>query len=345
MRRSTALRAALLAAAAAVAGVLAWTGGDPPPPPPPPPAPPPAPAPPPPPPPTDGPPIVLPPPPAPPPRIPSQGFIPSGLPEWDFEVPEGEEGPVVVGRVTKAGDSDPDCWIALESAADPGRAGRSVLGSFNDGGFRLTGLPEGRYRVRARMEGAAAVYSEEFDAVPGVVVDAGLLVLRNDGAIAGVVLDPAGEAADAVVNLFGRDPATLKPRIVATARAVGRQGFQLPPHETGPFTLSVVGDAGWALVEGASDDAGLAWMEVRLRAYGRIAIDALPEGVQPVGVTLEARSVPDLGSRPPRLTAKPGETLERVLPGKWLATFHRGWGATGKEFAVEEGKEFRLDPR
>ena len=244
-----------------------------------------------------------------------------------------------------AGFSYPFWWSAVVSAAYPGREDRSVLVSFNDGGFRLTGFPEGRYRVRARMEGAAAVYSEEFDAVPGVVVDAGLLVLRNDGAIAGVVLDPAGEAADAVVNLFGRDPATLKPRIVATARAVGRQGFQLPPHETGPFTLSVVGDAGWALVEGASDDAGLAWMEVRLRAYGRIAIDALPEGVQPVGVTLEARSVPDLGSRPPRLTAKPGETLERVLPGKWLATFHRGWGATGKEFAVEEGKEFRLDPR
>jgi hypothetical protein len=252
---------------------------------------------------------------------------------------------VVVGRVTRTGDPDPDCWISLESLEEPGREDPSVLESFDDGGFRLTRFRPGRYRVRARMDGAAAVYSREFHAVEGAVVDAGLLVLRDDGAISGILLDPGGRAVDGVVSLFGRDPATLRPRVVGTARALGRQGFQLPPHESGPFTLGVRAAEGWARVEGAADEGGLAWVEVRLRPWGRVEVGALPGGEGGAAIRLLPLEVPDLGSRPAALEARPGGTLEGVLPGRWKALIPREGGVEEREVVVPEGAAARLDPR
>lgn len=253
--------------------------------------------------------------------------------------------PVVVGRVTRTGDPDPDCWISLESLEEPGREDPSVLESFNEGGFRLTRFRPGRYRVRARMDGAAAVYSREFDAREGTVVDAGLLVLRDDGAIAGILLDAGGRAVDGVVSLFGRDPATLRPRVVGTARALGRQGFQLPPHESGPFTLGVRAAEGWARVEGAADERGLAWVEVRLRPYGRVEMGGLPGVEEPAPLRLLPLEVPDLGSRQAPLEARPGATLEGVLPGRWSVRIPREGGEEAREVLVPEGAAVRVEPR
>lgn len=339
MKRTAAVGTSLLAAALLLAALLLLLGGDPPhlpstpprdpelpllPDPPP----------------QDAPPLL----PAPPARAPSQPFLASGLAPEDLLYPEGVEGPVVVGTVARAGDPDPDCWLALESEEDPDRPDPSEVEALAAGGFRLTRFPPGRYRVRARMDGAAAVYSQPFEARDGAVTDAGHLRLQGPGAIAGVVLDPGGGVDSAEVRLFGRDAATLEGSVVETARSIGRQGFQLAPHEAGEFRLAAAGEGGYAVVAGRTDAAGLGWVEVRLLPWARLEV-SLGEAVAARGGRLRRMEVapvaaPDLGDGAGERSYNRAGAVERLAAGRWRVTLRwtetAPWGEDGERSAAGE---------
>jgi hypothetical protein len=232
---------------------------------------------------------------------------------------------VVVGRVTQYAEPDPDCWVALESVEDPAREDPSTLETLSNGKFRLTGLAPGRYRVRVKGDESVAVYSAAFEARDGAVTDAGVLRLRKPGCIAGVLLDRDGGEVDGSVRLFGRDPATLKRRVVEVSPSVGRQGFQLAPHEAGEFALAAESEEGWALVNAKTDPDGLAWVEARLHPWSSVEAVPAPGADSPLGtrlakITAEPVEVPDLGPRAGPVSADGGGPAPRLLPGKWKVT-------------------------
>jgi hypothetical protein len=236
--------------------------------------------------------------------------------------PADAKGPVVVGIVSQYGDPDPDCWVALESVEEPSRPDPSVLESLSAGRFRLTGFAAGRYRVRARMDDTPAAYSKPFDAKDGEVVDAGHLRLLRRGCVSGLLRDAAGTETDADVRLFGRDPATLKPRIVEDVPCAGRQGFQFAPHEAGEFLFAATGKGGWLVHRGKTDAEGIAWVDVPLKPWSTLEADLAkaPGGAaeaKDLRFVLEPVEVPDVGvPAAPRTQAAPAR-FERLLPGKY----------------------------
>jgi hypothetical protein len=233
--------------------------------------------------------------------------------------PEGAKGPVVVGVVSHYGDPDPDCWVALESVDEPGRPDPSVLESLPAGRFRLTGFGEGRYRVRAKMDDTPAAYSKPFDAKDGAVVDIGHLRLLKRGCVSGLLRDASGEETDADVRLFGRDPASLKPRIVEDVRCLGRQGFQFAPHESGAYRFAASGKAGWIVHDGRTDEGGLAWVDLPLRPWSVLEADLGRDaaGAKDPVITLDPVEVPDLGVPAASRTQPAPARFDRLLPGKY----------------------------
>ena len=265
--------------------------------------------------------------------------------EADFlRYPEGEKGPVVVGVVLKAGDPDPDCWIALEDAADPAREDPSEVETLPGGRFRLRGFTAGRYRVRAKGDDTPAVYSRFLEARDGEVADAGILRLRRPGCVSGVLRDGEGWETDGEVRLFGRDPASLVRRVVEQVPALGRQGFQLAPHEAGEFEIAAAGEAGWAIHRGRTDGAGLAWADIRLRPWASLAADHAPAKpgaleVRGLRCTLEVLEVPDLGAAPAVRSVAGPARFDRLLPGRYhlRSRWEERSGAAWKERTAEAG--------
>jgi hypothetical protein len=283
--------------------------------------------------------------PAPPPDVPPGEPVD---PEEEAEYrayPEDATGPVAYGRIARYADPDPECWVALESVDDPKREDPSVLETLPAGRFRLTGFPPGKYRVRAKGDDSLAAYSSPFEAVDGAVSDVGTIRLRRAGCISGVLLGASGREVGGEVRLFGRDPASLRPRVVEKAPAVGRQGFQLSPHEAGAFSLAAVADEGWAVHAGKTGEDGVAWAELRLRPWGRVR-PAPAEGTTVLGTAAEPLEAPDLGVAAVR-GGEGGAPLERLPAGRWSVTV-RWRGPDGKEAAwtgetrVEDGAEALL---
>jgi hypothetical protein len=261
-----------------------------------------------------------------------------------LERPDGVDGPIVVGRVVSAEDPDPDCWVALESVEDPARADPSVVESLPGGRFRLTGFPPGRYRVRARLDGAPASYSREVDARDRAVADAGVLRLAPPGCVSGVVRDGPGEEVVARVHLLGRHPASLARTILASVNSTPREGFALRPHEAGEFELAVESDAGWAVHRGTTGAGAIAGAEVRLEPWGavrgRLGGDAGRGGAEARlhRVEVEAIDAPPLG----RATERPALALDgsvgRLPAGRYRVTVRWTEGAEaspGRSHAAE----------
>jgi len=332
-------RGAAAVAACAVAALAAWAaalvlqdpGPAPPSPPPPPDAPPPAgPGPraprgrrPPPPPPPTG--VDLPRAPGPPrPSAPLDEEEEAAAEEEMLAYPGGASGPVVVGRVLSPDDPDPDCWVALESAEEPARPDPSVVETLPGGRFRLTGFAPGRYRVRARADGAPAVYSREIVARDGRVADAGVLRLPRPGCIAGTVRDADGAEVEARVHLLGRDPASLVPRIVSSVNSIPRQGFAVEPHERGEFALAVEADAGWAIHRGTTGPEAVAGAEVRLRPWGAVRAGLGGKdgaaGARLSRVEVEALDAPPLGLATRRPALGLEGTVGRLPAGRYRVT-------------------------
>ena len=242
--------------------------------------------------------------------------------------PEGVVGPVAYGRVARYADPDPECWVALESVDDPKREDPSLLETLPDGRFRLTGFLPGKYRVRAKGDDSLAAYSPPFEAVDGAVTDVGTIRLRRAGCISGVLLGAAGREVGGEVRLFGRDPATLQPKVVERALAVGRQGFQLNPHEAGAYSLAAVAEEGWAVHAGRTAEDGVAWAEMRLRPWGRVR-PVPAEGTTVLGTAAAPLEAPDLGVASGR-GGEGAAPLERLPAGRWSVTV-RWRGPDGKE--------------
>lgn len=269
-------------------------------------------------------------------------------PDWRA-YPAEAKGPVVVGVVSLYGDRDPDCWVALESVDEPSRPDPSVLESLSAGRFRLANFAAGRYRVRARMDDTPATYSKPFDAKDGQVTDIGHLRLLKRGCVSGLLRDAAGIETDADVRLFGRDPASLEPRIVEDVRCLGRQGFQFAPHEAGAYRFAATGKAGWIVHEGKTDEGGLAWVDLPLKPWSSLEADldkatpGEPEAKDLVFI-LEPVEVPDVGVPAAPRTQKAPARFERLLPGKYRlrAEWTSGGGpvVTGRrvERTVEVGE-------
>lgn len=245
--------------------------------------------------------------------------------------PEGAAGPVVVGRVTLPGDADPECWIALESVEAPSRRDPSRLESLPGGRFRLTGFAAGRYRVRAKDDDAPAAYSREFAAVDGRVADAGVIPLRRPACLAGIVQDPSGREVAAKVRLLGRDPSSLEPGVVAVVDSIPLQGFQVEPHEAGPYEIAVEADEGWAVQRGRTDDAGFGGVKVRLLPWGALRADPGP-GARVERIVVEARAAPPLGRAARTQTVEGPGPVDRLPAGTYAVRIH--WRA--KEGAEEE---------
>jgi hypothetical protein len=228
----------------------------------------------------------------------------------------------VVGVVSRYGDPDPECWLALESVEEPARPDPSVVETLPEGRFRLTGIPPGRYRVRAKGDDGPAAYSPELQLRDSEVADAGVLRLRKPGCISGVLRDGEGRETDGAVRLFGRDPATLEARVVEAAASVGRQGFQLPPHESGEFRIAADGAAGWILHGGKTDRDGLAWADLRLKPWAAIEADLAPAapgspGAGKVRIDLDPVEVPDLGLPAVARSQEAPARFTGLLPGKY----------------------------
>lgn len=260
-------------------------------------------------------------PPVPPPRRKDPDEADEPADAWK-RYPVGAKGPVVVGVVTRYGDPDPDCWVALERVDDPARPDPSAVETLPEGRFRLTGVPPGKYRVRARPDDGPAAYSAVLDLRDAEVADAGVLRLRRPGCISGVLRDGGGRAIDGTVRLFGRDPATLEARVVETAASAGRQGFQLAPHESGEFRIAASADAGWAVLAAKTDGDGLAWADLRLKPWSEIgaALAAAPPGVLAVGkasIDLDPLEVPDVGLPAMARSQEAPARFTGLLPGKY----------------------------
>ncbi len=238
------------------------------------------------------------------------------------EYPEGVKGPVVVGVVTKYGDPDPECWVALEAADDPARPDPSVVETLEDGRFRLTGMAPGRYRVRVKEDETLPTYSRVFEARDGEVVDAGVLRLRARGCIAGVLRDREGTEVAGEVRLFGRDPATLDARVVESVPCLARQGFQLAAHEAGEYALAATAEEGFAVHRGRTDGDGLAWADLALRPWASLEADLAPAGkgdraARSVRIVLETLEAPDLGIPAPGGNRGAPARFERLPPGRY----------------------------
>jgi hypothetical protein len=273
--------------------------------------------------------------------------------EWK-EYPEGAKGPVVIGRVAKYGDPDPECWVALESVDDPARIDPSEVETLDDGRFRMTGMKPGRYRVRVKEDETLAAYSAVLDLKDGAVAHAGVLRLRRHGSISGVLRDARREEVAGEVRLFGRDPASLETRVVETAPCIARQGFQLHPHEAGEFTLAATAEAGYAIHRGKTDRDGLGWVDLPLRPWASVAIDLEKKDGDPefreARFRLEAIEVPDLGALapggdkggPPALFEKLPSGRYRVR-ARWEEKSGGEWKAreAAKEVTVAEGEAAR----
>lgn len=173
--------------------------------------------------------------------------------------PADAGGAVVVGRVADgAGTGLPDVLVTLDvepdavgTAAGDGRdrdgapAWRTAGRSGADGRFRFARVPAAGHRVvaRASAPGRAEGWSEPRIAAPGVEVDVGDVVLQLVGAIAGRVLDEAGEpVAGAEVRWqLQRGPA---PRPDLDGRAGGRSAadgtFRVENAPAGVVRLAAV---------------------------------------------------------------------------------------------------------
>ena len=233
--------------------------------------------------------------------------------------PEDASGPVVVGRVASREDPDPDCWVALESVEEPSRADPSEVETLPGGRFRLTKFPAGRYRVRARLDGAPAAYSREFEAKDGAVADAGVIRLPKPGCISGTVRDAEGTEVAARVHLLGRHPANLVAGILASAPSIPLQGFELRPHEEGVFDLAVEAESGWALHRGTTGPGAIAGAEVRLQPWGSVRASVDPAAAL-TRIEVQAIEAPPLG----RATQHPAlglqGTVDRLPAGKYRVT-------------------------
>jgi hypothetical protein len=274
---------------------------------------------------------AVPPPPAPPPPVVPVVVAPPPVVEPEEEddgwreYPEGAKGPVVVGIVRAYADPDPECWVALESTADPARPDPSTVETLERGRFRLTGMAPGKYRVRVKGDEMLPTYSAEIEVRDGHVTDAGTLRLNRRGYLSGVLKDAEGTEVRGEVRVFGRDPATLETRVVESVPCLGRQGFQAPAHEAGEYVLAATADAGFAIHRGKTDGDGLAWAEIRLRPWASLDADLAPakEGgpkVRAVRVALESVAVPDLGIPAPGGNRGAPARFERLPPGTYRVT-------------------------
>jgi protocatechuate 3,4-dioxygenase beta subunit len=70
-------------------------------------------------------------------------------------------------------------------------AQRAVKGSA-DGGFELTGIPEGSYVIEASAEGYAACFSEPFTATQGLVASDLVVRMTHGGSLSGQIVDANG---------------------------------------------------------------------------------------------------------------------------------------------------------
>ena len=270
--------------------------------------------------------------------------------EWK-QYPLNGKGPVVVGVVTKYGDPDPECWVALESADDPARPDPSAVETLEDGRFRMTGMAPGRYRVRVKEDDSLPTYSGVLEVRDGAVTDAGRLHLRRRGWISGSLRDGTGAEVSGEVRLFGRDPATLERKVVDSAPCIGPQGFQVLAHEAGEFSLAATGDAGFALHRGKTDGDGQATADLRLRPWAALDADLAPgtAEVRAVRIVLETVEAPDLGIPAPGGNKGAPARFERLPPGKYRvrAKWEEKAGAEWKpregvlEAALAEGEAGR----
>jgi hypothetical protein len=242
-------------------------------------------------------------------------------PDWK-EYPEGASGPVVVGRVARYGDPDPECWVALENTADPAAQDPSEVETLSHGRFRLVGFAPGRYRVRVQGDDTVASYSAPFEARDGAVADAGTIRILKPGCVAGLLRAPDGGEVPGKVALFGRDPASLAATVVARGPSLRLQGFQVLPPEAGAYLLAATAKEGWALHRGTTDAQGIAWAEIRLEPWSTLAVEWGParQGAPATkGLTAALRpvEVPDLGQEVDGRERDAPALFERLPPGRY----------------------------
>ncbi len=257
--------------------------------------------------------------PAPPPRDPWAEAVAD--PSWR-RLPVGEEGPVVIGVLVLEGDGDPPAWVALESVEDPEREDPSRVEGLGHGRFRMRGFPPGRYRVRALGDGCVAVRSGVLDTRPAAVSDAGVLRLRPEGSLTGVVLSPEGLPVDARVRVVDRDPASLRPGITQDGWSRGERGFALRGNVPERIRLLVDGDEGWALLDFHPDPDGGGHVAVPLTPWSVVTVSAAPplhEGAPRVVLgEIEARPAhPDAPEVAVASRRRVGAGALRLTPGAW----------------------------
>jgi hypothetical protein len=163
------------------------------------------------------------------------------------------------------------------------------------------------------------------------------------------VQDRAGEYLSGDVRLFGRHPENLSRTVVGRAKAIGRQGFQLPPHETGEFLIAFEGEGGWAVVSGKTDADGLAWCVVAPKPWSSLGtVLARPtapgrDEARILRTTVEPVEAPDLGNDIAVRSAEGCGPVGRLPAGRWKVSvrWSPGGAAEEREFsktvAVAEG--------
>ena len=264
--------------------------------------------------------------------------------------PDGASGPVVVGRVASPEDPDPDCWVALESVDDPAKSDPSEVETLPGGRFRLTKFPPGRYRVRARLDGAPAGYSRVVVATSGAVADAGVIRLPRPGCISGTVRDGEGQEVLARVHLLGRNPASLAAGVLASVNSLPLQGFEVAPHEAGDFVLAVEADEGWAVHRGTTGTDAISGADVRLEPWGGVRGRLEPPrpgapAARLWRVEVEPLEAPPLGRAAERPALGTDGRVERLPAGRYRVTVRwteEGAGPTERfahavELAVASG--------
>jgi len=198
----------------------------------------------------------------------------------------------VIGTFGTLDLDDPGLWVALESAEDPTRPDPSLVEDREPWGFRITGFPPGRYRVRVESDDSVAAYSDVFEAVAGKVVDVGRIELTRAGQVRGTVLDVAGQPARAEVRLLGRDPASLGPAVVEEDESDAEGAFSLRAHEPGAYRLVALGDEGYATASGHALPDGSASVDLRLQPWARLRVRTAAGEVPWVEGAAECRLTP-----------------------------------------------------